>query len=95
MIKYGIIMGGDPLSKDPAKRDLYRTGGLGVLKAELSAEKHTRGAVSSMILPGKPASGDSKFFICVVDQPALDGPHSLFGRVGRHAGRREDLRGGG
>ena len=26
----GIIQGGDPLSKDPAKRDLYGTGGLGV-----------------------------------------------------------------
>jgi cyclophilin family peptidyl-prolyl cis-trans isomerase len=81
LIKYGIIQGGDPLSKDPARRDAYGTGGLGVLKSEVSAEKHTRGAVSSVILPGKPDSGGSQFFICVVDQPVLDGQYSVFARV--------------
>lgn len=81
LIKYGIIQGGDPLSKDPAKRDLYGTGGLGVLKAEVGAEKHTRGAVSSVILPGKPDSGGSQFFVCVVDQPVLDGQYTVFARV--------------
>jgi cyclophilin family peptidyl-prolyl cis-trans isomerase len=81
LIKYGIIQGGDPLSKDPAKRDAYGTGGLGVLKAEPDAEKHTRGAVSSVIQPGKPDSGGSQFFICVVDQPVLDGQYSVFARV--------------
>jgi cyclophilin family peptidyl-prolyl cis-trans isomerase len=81
LIKYGIIQGGDPLSRDPAKRDLYGTGGLGVLKAEVSAEKHTRGAVSSVLLPGKPDSGGSQFFICVVDQPVLDGQYTVFARV--------------
>jgi cyclophilin family peptidyl-prolyl cis-trans isomerase len=81
LIKYGIIQGGDPLSKDPAKRDLYGTGGLGVLKAEVSAEKHTRGAVSSVLLPGKPDSGGSQFFICIVDQPVLDGQYTVFARV--------------
>jgi peptidyl-prolyl cis-trans isomerase B (cyclophilin B) len=30
MVRGGIIQGGDPISKDPAKRDLYGTGGLGV-----------------------------------------------------------------
>lgn len=81
LVRGGIIQGGDPLSKDPAKRDLYGTGGLGVLKAELTAEKHTRGAVSSVILPGRPDSGGAQFFVCVVDQPALDGQYSVFGRV--------------
>ncbi len=81
LIKYGIIQGGDPLSKDPAKRELYGTGGLGVLKAEVGAEKHTRGAVSSVLLPGKPDSGGSQFFICVVDQPVLDGQYTVFARV--------------
>ena len=32
VIKLGIVQGGDPLSKDPAKAKLYGTGGLGVLK---------------------------------------------------------------
>jgi cyclophilin family peptidyl-prolyl cis-trans isomerase len=81
LIKYGIIQGGDPLSKDPARRDVYGTGGLGVLKAEVSAEKHTRGAVSSVLLPGKPDSGGSQFFICIVDQPVLDGQYTVFARV--------------
>ena len=80
-IANGIIQGGDPLSKDPARRDAYGTGGLGVLKAELSSAKHSRGAVSGVILPGKPDSGGSQFFICVVDQPALDGQYTVFGRV--------------
>jgi cyclophilin family peptidyl-prolyl cis-trans isomerase len=81
LIKYGIIQGGDPLSKDPSKRDVYGTGGLGVLKAEVSTEKHTRGAMSSVILPGKPDSGGAQFFICVVDQPVLDGQYTVFARV--------------
>jgi peptidyl-prolyl cis-trans isomerase B (cyclophilin B) len=81
LIKYGIIQGGDPLSRDPAKRDVYGTGGLGVLRAEGGSEKHTRGAVSSVILPGKPDSGGAQFFICVVDQPVLDGQYTVFARV--------------
>jgi len=52
-----------------------------VLKGEVNAEKHTRGAVSSVIQPGKPDSGGAQFFICVVDQPVLDGQYTLFGRV--------------
>ena len=32
MIKYGIIQGGDPLTKDPAKRAQYGTGGLSAVK---------------------------------------------------------------
>jgi len=33
-ISHGIIQGGDPLSKDPAKAAQYGTGGLGVLDGE-------------------------------------------------------------
>ena len=69
MILRGIIQGGDPLSKDPAKSKLYGTGGLGVLKAEISAEKHTRGAVSAVLQPKKPDSAGAQFFVCVSDQP--------------------------
>jgi cyclophilin family peptidyl-prolyl cis-trans isomerase len=80
-VKLGIIQGGDPLSKDPAKRALYGTGGLGVLKAEPNAERHTRGAVSAVLQPGRPDSAGSQFFICVADQPTLDGQYTMFGRV--------------
>ena len=81
VIKYGIIQGGDPLSKDPAARDRYGTGGLGVLASEFSEEKHTRGAVSAVRIPGKPDSVGSQFFICVTDQLPLDGQYSVYGRV--------------
>lgn len=81
VIKDFVAQGGDPLSKDPNRREAYGTGGLGILKAEVSAEKHTRGTVSGVILPGKPDSGGSQFFVCVVDQPGLDGQYSVFGRV--------------
>lgn len=81
VVRLGIIQGGDPLSKDPAKAKRYGTGGLGVLKAETSGEKHTRGAVSAVLQPGKPDSAGSQFFVCVTDQPALDGTYTIFGRV--------------
>ena len=81
VVRLGIIQGGDPLSKDPARAKLYGTGGLGVLKAEISRERHTRGAVAAVLQPGKPDSGGAQFFVCVTDQQALDGNYTIFGRV--------------
>jgi peptidyl-prolyl cis-trans isomerase B (cyclophilin B) len=81
MVARGIVQAGDPLSRDPARRAQYGTGGLGVLAAEPNGEKHTRGAVSAVIVPGKPDSAGSQFFICVAEQPGLDGRHDVFGRV--------------
>jgi peptidyl-prolyl cis-trans isomerase B (cyclophilin B) len=81
VIKHGIIQGGDPISKDPAKAKQYGTGGLGVLQAEIAAAKHMRGAVSAVLVPGRPDSAGSQFFVCVTDQPALDGKYSIFGQV--------------
>ena len=81
VIRHGIVQGGDPLSKDPAKAKVYGTGGLGILKAEISSEPTTRGAVAAVIQPGKPDSAGSQFFVCVTDQPALAGQYTLFGRV--------------
>jgi peptidyl-prolyl cis-trans isomerase B (cyclophilin B) len=81
IIRHGIVQGGDPLSKDPAKAKLYGTGGLGVLKAEISSEPATRGAVAAVIQPGKPDSAGAQFFVCVTDQAALTGKYTIFGRV--------------
>ncbi len=81
VIAMGIIQGGDPLSKDPANKDKYGTGGLGVLKFEPNDQKHTRGAVSAVLVPGKRDSAGSQFFICITDQPALDGQFTVFARV--------------
>jgi peptidyl-prolyl cis-trans isomerase B (cyclophilin B) len=81
MVKYGIIQGGDPVTKDPAARAKYGTGGLNLLKPEITDEKHTRGAVSATQIPGKADSAGSQFFISVSDQPALDGKYTIFARV--------------
>ena len=81
VIKLGIIQGGDPISKDPAKSAAYGQGGLGVLRAEPTAEKATRGAVAAVLQPGRPDSAGSQFFVCVTDQPSLDGKYTVFGRV--------------
>jgi cyclophilin family peptidyl-prolyl cis-trans isomerase len=81
VLRLGIIQGGDPLTRDPAKTKLYGTGGLGILKAEFSSEKHTRGAVSAVLQPGKPDSGGAQFFVCATDQPTLQGQYTIFGRV--------------
>ena len=59
----------------------YGTGGFGVLRAERNAEKNTRGAVSAVVGGGNPDSGGTQFFICVADQPGLDGVYDVFGRV--------------
>jgi cyclophilin family peptidyl-prolyl cis-trans isomerase len=81
VIRLAIIQGGDPLSKDPAKAKLYGTGGLGVLAPEFSSERATRGAVAAVLQPNRPDSGGAQFFVCVTDQPSLDGKYTVFGRV--------------
>ena len=81
IIKHGIIQGGDPLSKDPGAKDRYGTGGLNRLKLEIGAEKHTRGAVAAVLIPNRPDSAGTQFFICIADQPALDGQYTVFARV--------------
>jgi cyclophilin family peptidyl-prolyl cis-trans isomerase len=80
-IKLGIIQGGDPLSKDPSKKALYGTGGLGVLKGETNVQPMTAGAVAAVLQPGKPDSAGTQFFVLVTDQPTLQGQFTVFGRV--------------
>jgi peptidyl-prolyl cis-trans isomerase B (cyclophilin B) len=77
----GLIQGGDPLSRDPAKKAQYGTGGLGLLKFRANDLKHVRGAVSAVLRPGQPDSAGAQFFVCVSDQPTLDGQFTVFGRV--------------
>jgi peptidyl-prolyl cis-trans isomerase B (cyclophilin B) len=86
VIAMGIIQGGDPLSKDPSQQAKYGTGGLGVLRFEPNAEKHTRGAVSAVLVPGQRDSGGAQFFICITDQAALDGQYTVFARVAEGIG---------
>jgi peptidylprolyl isomerase len=50
------------------------------IKAEFSAEPHTRGAVS-MARAQHPDSADSQFFICFDDATFLDRKYTVWGRV--------------
>jgi cyclophilin family peptidyl-prolyl cis-trans isomerase len=81
IVPRGIVQGGDPLSKDPKKEALYGTGGLGLLKAEFSAQPMARGSVAAVLRPSSPDSAGNQFFICLSDQPALTGKYTIFGEV--------------
>jgi peptidyl-prolyl cis-trans isomerase B (cyclophilin B) len=91
VIAMGIIQGGDPLSTDPALAARYGTGGLGVLRFEANTEKHTRGAVSAVLVPGDRDSAGSQFFITITDQPALDGQYTVFARVAEGIGAAQAI----
>ena len=81
MVRYGIVQGGDPVTKDPAARDKFGSGGLDQLKTEITDERLTRGAVAAVQVPGKPDSAGTQFFMCVNAQPSLDGTYTVFARI--------------
>jgi peptidyl-prolyl cis-trans isomerase B (cyclophilin B) len=81
VIRYGIIQGGDPISRDPAKTALYGSGGLNQLRFEASGEKQTAGSVSAALADGDRDSAGSQFFINASEQPGLDGQYTIFARV--------------
>lgn len=80
-VPFGIIQGGDPNSKDPSRWETYGTGGLFELPREPNEVSHTRGILSAVLVPGKPDSAGSQFFICVTDQLQLDGHYTAYGKV--------------
>ena len=81
IIQGGIIQGGDPLTKDPAKASLYGTGGLGLLTAEFSDRPFVRGTVAAVRKPSSPDSGGRQFFVVMQDQPSMKGQYTIFGEV--------------
>jgi peptidyl-prolyl cis-trans isomerase B (cyclophilin B) len=81
VVKYGMVQGGDPLTKDPGKRAQYGTGGLNAVKAEARAPKMTRGSVAAVLIPGRPDSAGAQFFVVLADQPTLDNQYTVLGHV--------------
>jgi cyclophilin family peptidyl-prolyl cis-trans isomerase len=81
VVKYAMVQGGDPLSRDPAKRSSYGTGGQNAVKAEARAPEMTRGSVAAVLVPGRPDSAGAQFFILIADQPRLGGQYTVFGHV--------------
>jgi peptidyl-prolyl cis-trans isomerase B (cyclophilin B) len=81
IIMGGIIQGGDPLTKDPARASQYGTGGLGLLKAELSDRPFVRGTVAAVRRPSSLDSAGTQFFVCLQPQPSLAKQYTVFGEV--------------
>ena len=76
-----MIQGGDPLTKDPANRNRYGTGGPGyTLPAEFNKVVHEKGILSAARTQD-PNSAGSQFFIMVDKAPHLDGQYTVFGEV--------------
>ena len=81
IIKGFMIQGGDPLSKDPGKEQVWGTGGPGYnIKAEFNDHSHQVG-VLSMARSSDPNSAGSQFFICDGDASFLDRQYTAFGRL--------------
>ena len=76
-----MIQGGDPTTKDPARRAAAGTGGPGyTIKQEFNNKPHKRGTLS-MARTGDPNGAGSQFFICVKDTPFLNNQYTVFGEV--------------
>jgi peptidyl-prolyl cis-trans isomerase B (cyclophilin B) len=76
-----MIQGGDPNTKDSAKKETYGQGGPGYnVKAEFNETPHKRGIVS-MARAQDPDSAGSQFFIVVEDSRQLDRKYTAFGEV--------------
>jgi peptidyl-prolyl cis-trans isomerase B (cyclophilin B) len=81
VIKGFMIQGGDPLTKDPSKEDMWGTGGPGYqIKAEFNDHPHVRGVIS-MARSNDPDSAGSQFFICHGDPSFLDHQYTTFGKL--------------
>jgi peptidyl-prolyl cis-trans isomerase B (cyclophilin B) len=81
IIKGFMIQGGDPLTKDASKENLWGTGGPGYqIQAEFNEKSHQRG-VLSMARSSNPHSAGSQFFICDGDASFLDRQYTAFGKV--------------
>jgi len=81
VIKGFMIQGGDPLTKDDSKEDMWGTGGPGYKFAdEISATNKNDIGTISMANSG-PNTNGSQFFINTAANNFLDSKHTVFGKV--------------
>lgn len=81
VIKDFMIQGGDPLSKDIEKKNLWGTGGPGYKFAD-QFNDHTLVRGSLAMANSGPDTNGSQFFIVTTEAtPWLDGKHTNFGKV--------------
>jgi len=78
-----VIQGGDPLTKDPGRKDKWGHGGPGyMIELEVNDSlKHHDAGVLSMARKPAPDSAGSQFFITLAQVPHLDGQYAVFGEV--------------
>lgn len=84
-----VVQFGDPLTKDPSKKQMWGSGGSGpngtnvpVGVAEIS-KKHThdKKGMLAMAHAGDPTKADSQMYITLAPQPRLDSGYTVFGEV--------------
>jgi peptidyl-prolyl cis-trans isomerase B (cyclophilin B) len=81
VIKGFMIQGGDPLTKDASREDMWGTGDPGYkIKAEFNDHSHVRGVIS-MARSNDPDSAGSQFFICDGNPTFLDHQYTTFGKL--------------
>ena len=80
-VAMAIIQGGDPLTFNSEMRSEYGKGGLMQFAVEENDLPHKRGSAAIVSIEGEAESAGSQFFICVTDQPQLDGGFAVFGQV--------------
>lgn len=81
VIKDFMIQGGDPLSKDDTKGNLWGTGDPGYkFEDEINGHKLVAGVIA-MANAGPNTNGSQFFIVTAPSTPWLDGKHTVFGRV--------------
>jgi peptidyl-prolyl cis-trans isomerase B (cyclophilin B) len=81
VIKDFMIQGGDPLTKDEAKKDRWGTGDPGYkIKAEFNKKPHVRGTLSAA-RSQDPDSAGCQFFICHGTPSFLNGQYTVYGQL--------------
>ena len=81
VIKDFMIQGGDPLTKEDAKMNMWGTGGPGYkFDDEITATNSNAEGTISMANAGRNTNG-SQFFINLRDNDFLNSKHTSFGRV--------------
>lgn len=81
VIKGFMVQGGDPLTKDNSKKNLWGTGDPGyVFEDEIHKNNRNLAGTIAMANQGPDTNG-SQFFINTADNNFLDSKHTVFGKV--------------
>jgi len=81
VIKGFMIQGGDPLSKDDSKRQLWGTGGPGYKFNDEPITRDYERGILAMANSGPNTNGSQFFIVTAAATPWLDGKHTAFGKV--------------